>query len=67
MMKHNSTWLLSCLALGILITSCSGKKNDVDKQEQSVSTVLPDAALRRLQIFLSTIPQCDNTKYEGHY
>jgi len=43
MMKHNSTWLLSCLALGILITSCSGKKNDVDKQEQSVSTVLPDA------------------------
>lgn len=42
-MKHNSTWLLSCLALGILITSCSGKKNDVDKQEQSVSTVLPDA------------------------
>ena len=42
-MKHNSTWLLSCLALGILITSCSGKKNDVDKQEQGVSTVLPDA------------------------
>ena len=26
-----------------------------------------DAALRRLQTFLSTIPQCDNTKYEGHY
>ena len=26
-----------------------------------------DAALRRLQIFLSTIPQCDHTKYEGHY
>ena len=26
-----------------------------------------DAALRRLQMFLSTIPQCDNTKYEGHY
>lgn len=26
-----------------------------------------DAALRRLQSFLSTIPQCDNTKYEGHY
>ena len=26
-----------------------------------------DAALRRLQAFLSTIPQCDNTKYEGHY
>jgi len=26
-----------------------------------------DAALRRLQEFLSTIPQCDNTKYEGHY
>ena len=25
-----------------------------------------DAALRRLQMFLSTIPQCDNTKYEGH-
>ena len=25
------------------ITSCSGKKNDVDKQEQGVSTVLPDA------------------------
>ena len=24
-----------------------------------------DAALRRLQMFLSTIPQCDNTKYEG--
>lgn len=24
-----------------------------------------DAALRRLQTFLSTIPQCDNTKYEG--
>lgn len=23
-----------------------------------------DAALRRLQMFLSTIPQCDNTKYE---
>ena len=26
-----------------------------------------DAAVRRLQTFLSTIPQCDNTKYEGHY
>lgn len=26
-----------------------------------------DAALRRLQTFLSTIPQCDNTKNEGHY
>ena len=26
-----------------------------------------DAALRRLQTFLSTIPQCDHTKYEGHY
>ena len=26
-----------------------------------------DAALRRLQTLLSTIPQCDNTKYEGHY
>ena len=26
-----------------------------------------DAALRHLQEFLSTIPQCDNTKYEDHY
>ena len=26
-----------------------------------------DAALRRLQTFLSTIPYCDNTRYEGHY
>lgn len=26
-----------------------------------------DAALHRLKTFLSTIPQCDNTKYEGHY
>ena len=26
-----------------------------------------DSALRRLQAFLSTIPYCDNTKYEGHY
>jgi len=26
-----------------------------------------DAALRRIQTFLSTVPQCDNTKYEGHY
>lgn len=26
-----------------------------------------DSALCRLQTFLSTIPQCDNTKYEGHY
>lgn len=26
-----------------------------------------DAALRSLQMFLSTVPQCDNTKYEGHY
>ena len=26
-----------------------------------------DTALRCLQTFLSTIPQCDNTKYEGHY
>lgn len=42
-MKHNYTWLLSCLALGMLITSCSNKKNDVDKQEQGVSTVLPDS------------------------
>ena len=24
-------------------------------------------ALRLLQAFLSTIPQCDNTDYEGHY
>lgn len=26
-----------------------------------------DAALRRLQTFLSTVPYCDNTNYEGHY
>lgn len=26
-----------------------------------------DDALRMLQTFLSTIPQCDNTNYEGHY
>ena len=26
-----------------------------------------DAALHRLQVFLSTIPYCDNTKFEGHY
>lgn len=26
-----------------------------------------DAAFRRLQSFLSTVPYCDNTKYEGHY
>ena len=26
-----------------------------------------DAAVRRLQTFLSTIPYCDNTRYEGHY
>ena len=26
-----------------------------------------DAALRRLQTFLSTIPYCDNTRYEGNY
>ena len=26
-----------------------------------------DDALRLLQTFLSTIPQCDNTAYEGHY
>ncbi|MBD3589430.1 ATP-binding protein [Bacteroides sp. GM023] len=26
-----------------------------------------DAALRRLQEFLSTIPYCDNTRFEGHY
>lgn len=26
-----------------------------------------DAAFRRLQTFLSTVPYCDNTKYEGHY
>lgn len=26
-----------------------------------------DAALRLLQTFLSTVPQCDNTNYEGHY
>lgn len=26
-----------------------------------------DAALRRLQTYLSTVPYCDNTNYEGHY
>ena len=26
-----------------------------------------DSALRRLQTFLSIVPYCDNTKYEGHY
>ena len=26
-----------------------------------------DGALRLLQTYLSTIPQCDNTNYEGHY
>ena len=26
-----------------------------------------DSAFRRLQTFLSTIPYCDNTGYEGHY
>lgn len=26
-----------------------------------------DSALRRLQTFLSTVPYCDHTNYEGHY
>lgn len=26
-----------------------------------------DAALRLLQTFLGTVPQCDHTRYEGHY
>ena len=26
-----------------------------------------DGALRLLQEFLSTVPYCDNTNYEGHY
>ena len=51
MMKHNGTWLLSCLALGMLITSCSNKKSDVNKQEQGVSTVLPDAKNKSLLKF----------------
>ena len=26
-----------------------------------------DGALRLMKDFLSTVPYCDNTKYEGHY
>lgn len=38
--KHNSTLLL-CLAF-VLTASCSDKKNNTEKQEQGVTTVLPD-------------------------
>ena len=34
---------------------------------EAISGERMDDALRLLQTFLSTIPQCDNTDYEGHY
>ena len=43
MRKYCCIWILLCCLTFSGITSCSGKKNDVDKQEQGVSTVLPDA------------------------
>lgn len=42
MRKYNCIWmLLCCIAFGAT-TSCSDKKNDADKEEKGVSTVLPD-------------------------
>lgn len=41
MNKHNSTLLL-CLAF-VLTASCSDKQSSTEKQEQGVTTVLPDA------------------------
>lgn len=34
---------------------------------EAISEERMDDALRLLQTFLSTIPKCDNTDYEGHY
>lgn len=43
MRKHNCIWMLLCCLACVGTTSCSDKKNDSDKQEKGVSTVLPDA------------------------
>ena len=40
-MKHNYAWIFVCIAFGI-VSSCSGKKSDEEKEEQGVTTVLPD-------------------------
>ena len=34
---------------------------------EAISEEWMDDALRLLQTFLATVPQCDNTDYEGHY
>lgn len=41
MMKHKIAWLLLPISLS-LVTACAGTKSDADKQEQGVTTVLPD-------------------------
>ena len=52
--------------------------NYVERYTQNANTMIAkmsvpirngrmDEALQMLQTFLSTIPQCDNTNYEGHY
>ena len=42
MRKYDCIWLMLCL-VWTGTSSCSDKKNSADKQEQGVSTVLPDA------------------------
>lgn len=39
----------------------------VAKMSASIRRGQMDEALQQLQVFLSTVPQCDHTDYEGHY
>lgn len=43
MRKYNCIWMLLCFSTCVVITSCSDKKSDSDKEEAGISTVLPDA------------------------
>lgn len=42
MRKHSFTWTLLCLAW-VVTASCSDKKDNTEKEEQGVSTILPES------------------------
>lgn len=44
-----------------------GGNTMVAKMSEAIRRDDMEAALRRLQSFLSSVPYCDNTDYEGHY
>lgn len=59
--------LMRCLLPNYVKRYTQKANTMVAKMSASIRGGKMDEALRMLQAFLSTVPQCDNTNYEGHY